>query len=138
MSFYPIIRRQNILRQSQSGEVAAIVVSVDSLIAIEVTETTITLDWAIPIGGTNPIQNYKIILNGAVYDTTTTDEGPWTVTGLTSGTEYQLNIVTVDSLGNESGLSNTVTESTEETAIDILTNSLTYLTNSTTILTNNI
>jgi hypothetical protein len=74
-------------------------------------DTTITLDWTTP-SADNPIDYYEVYLNGVFYENTTDDTEGWTVTGLTAGTSYNIKLKTVDTLGNKSGFSNAVTQST--------------------------
>jgi len=92
---------------------AAIVVAISDLAATDKEETTITLGWTTPVGSTNPIDYYKVYLDGVFHENTTDDTPSWITTGLTSGTSYDITLITVDTLGNESVASNLVVETTK-------------------------
>lgn len=74
-------------------------------------DTTITLDWTTP-SADNPIDYYEVWVDNVFYENTTDDTEGWVVTGLTAGTSYNIKLKTVDTLGNKSGFSNAVTQST--------------------------
>ena len=76
-----------------------------------VTSTTIQLNFTPPTGSTNAIDYYEVWLNGVDSGKTVTASGQ-NVTGLTTATSYDIELITVDIFYNKSVKSNKITVST--------------------------
>ena len=76
-----------------------------------VTSTTIQLNFTPPTGSTNAIDYYEVWLNGVDSGKTLTASGQ-NVTGLTTATSYDIELITVDIFYNKSVKSNKITVST--------------------------
>jgi len=79
--------------------------TVTDLSTSSITTTTVDLDFSIP-SSTNTILKYEVWLDDAFYDWITTTGG--TVTGLTTATNFDIQVKTADDQYNISGLSNKV------------------------------
>lgn len=82
---------------------------ITNLTAGTVTSTSIQLNFTAPTGSTNAIDFYEVWINGFPYQNITASGG--TVTGLTTGTSYEIEVKPVDIYYNKS-ISNKITQTT--------------------------
>lgn len=107
----------NILRLSNYQKGGSVFVgAIADLNVTAFDDTSITLDWTTP-SADNPIDYYEVYLDGVFHENTTDDTEGWVITGLTAGTSYDITLKTVDTLGNKSGFSNEVTQSTTSSGL---------------------
>ena len=83
-----------------------------SLIATDITQTTITLSWS---GATDNVgvTGYKVYQDGSLLTETPVSGTSYEVTGLSAGTEYTFKVEAVDAAGNESTDGPSITVSTK-------------------------
>ncbi|MDR9787921.1 MAG: S-layer homology domain-containing protein [Peptococcaceae bacterium MAG4] len=83
-----------------------------SLIATDITQTTITLSWS---GATDNVgvTGYKVYQDGTLLTETPVSGTSYEVTGLSAGTEYTFKVEAVDAAGNESTDGPSITVSTK-------------------------
>lgn len=102
----------NIIRLANAQKsVPVFVGAISDLNVTAFDDTTITLDWTTPTAD-NALDYFEVWVNGSFLENTTDASEGWTITGLTAGTSYDIKLKTVDVLGNKSGFSNAVTQST--------------------------
>jgi serine/threonine protein kinase/chitodextrinase len=83
-----------------------------SIKTVEITETSITIDWNTPTGS-DGIDRYLIYRNGVYFDEIDSSETKYEYTELESGTTYKLGVESVDNNYNFSEMSNVLSIETK-------------------------